>query len=351
MFLYKLTSRQNLAPAIIALKMDDFSEKNEPSTASKKAVFCAEAVSFITVDEAGDNQRVDNFLLARAKGVPKSHIYRVVRSGEVRVNKKRVKAETRLTLGDIVRIPPLRVAEKKTTAIPAFKDKELPVLFEDASYLIVDKPSGLAAHGGSGISFGLIEKLRASRPEAPFLELCHRLDRDTSGAIVIAKTRKALVRFQALQKDANEIEKHYRLLVIGDWVNEREHVKFPLYKYTLPSGERRVRVDKEKGLASHTIFTVIKRYGKVTLLDAELKTGRTHQIRVHAATSGFPIAGDEKYGDYATNENFAKGSFGVPLKRLFLHAHSIAFIHPLTGEKIHVVSPLPHTCESFLAAL
>ena len=290
--------------------------KNTPIPASAKNALNAQSVNFLIIDDSADGQRVDNFLLKIAKGVPKSHIYRVVRNGEVRVNKKRTSVDARLQKGDIVRIPPLRVSEQKSNTVPAIDENELPVLYEDLHLLVVNKPAGLAAHGGSGVSYGLIERLRSARPDAPFLELAHRLDRDTSGALILCKTRKALVRIHEMQREG-KLEKHYRLLVQGDWVNERQHVKFPLTKYVLPSGERRVRVDEQQGLRSHTIFTVLDRFGTVTYLDAELKTGRTHQIRVHAQASGFPLVGDDKYGRYEFNDDVARGCLGLPLRRMF----------------------------------
>ncbi len=321
------------------------------SAAANQARGCAR-VRYVTVDAASDGQRLDNFLMRILKGVPKSHIYRIVRAGEVRINKKRVAVDDRLAEGDVVRVPPVRVSEKPASEIkaPALSEDELPVLFEDRDLLIVNKPAGLAAHGGSGIRFGLIERLRAQRPQAAFLELAHRLDRDTSGALIICKTRKALVRIHEMQR-AGKIVKHYRLLVAGDWVNERQHVRLPLAKYTLASGERRVRVDPEHGLKAHTIFTVLERFGDVTYLDAELKTGRTHQIRVHAAETGFALVGDEKYGDYAFNDAVRKGLLGVRFERMFLHACRLDFTHPVTGEPLVIVAPLPAELEALLAAL
>lgn len=308
-------------------------------------------VQLVDVGESSDGQRLDNFLAKILKGVPKSHLYRLIRSGEVRVSGKRASADTRLAAGDRVRVPPMRLAQKteKPAAAP-LKDKEIPVLYEDRDLLILNKPAGLAAHGGSGISYGLIERLRASRPQDTFLELAHRLDRDTSGAIVVCKTRKALVRWQAASREGN-ISKHYRLLVKGDWVNEREHVKLPLTKYLLPSGERRVRVDEKEGQSAHTIFTLVRRYGTVTYLDAELKTGRTHQIRVHAAAKGFPLVGDQKYGDFTFNREVEKGLLGIAFRRMFLHAEKLAFSHPVTGEPVSVTAPLPQDCAQLLAAL
>ena len=311
----------------------------------------SDRVTFIEVDESADGQRLDNFLLKLARGVPKSHLYRIIRGGEVRLNKKRTEEKAKLALGDIVRVPPIRVSDSavREKKAPVISESELPVLFEDRDLLIVNKPSGLAAHGGSGVAFGLIERLRAARPDAPFLELAHRLDRDTSGVLILCKSRKALVRLHEMQREGR-VEKHYRLLVTGDWVNDRQHVKAPLLKYTLASGERRVRVDVA-GLPSHTIFTKIARYGDVSYLDAELKTGRTHQIRVHAQSEGHPLAGDDKYGDYAVNAALAGGSLGVPLKRLFLHAYRLSFKHPVTGENLVVTAELPGELAAVLAAL
>ena len=308
-------------------------------------------VTLIRIGEDADGQRLDNFLFRIAKGVPKGHVWRVIRAGEVRVSKRRAKAETKLAEGDVVRVPPMRVAERAAGEAPAapLAEGQLPILHEDRHLLIVMKPAGIAAHGGSGISHGLIERLRATRPEEPFLELCHRLDKETSGAIVIAKTRKALVRMHDLMKEGG-VEKHYKLLVKGDWVNERQHVKLALERYLLPSGERRVRVSPE-GMSAHTIFTVLRRFGPVTLLDTELKTGRTHQIRVHALSQGFPLAGDDKYGDYGFNRELARGALGAPLRRMFLHAWHLRFEHPVTGEKLDVVAPLPEELQGVLDAL
>ncbi len=309
-------------------------------------------VNFVRIGEDSEGQRTDNFLMKIAKGVPKSHIYRLLRNGEVRVNKKRVQADTRLELDDIVRVPPIRTssknaAEKKAAPI---SDDSLPVLFEDEHLLIVDKPAGLACHGGSGIAFGLIERLRASRPNQPFLELAHRLDRDTSGAIIVCKSRKALVRLQASMREGG-IDKHYRTLVKGDWVNDRQHVKFPLFKYVTKEGERRVRVDRENGVPAHSVFTLLRRYGTVSYLDVELLTGRTHQIRVHAAESGFPLVGDDKYGDFVFNKAAARGVLGVKFSRMFLHAFHLTFEHPVTHEKLEIEAPLPAACSELLKVL
>ena len=285
--------------------------------------------------------------------MPKSHIYRIIRAGEVRVNKARVKSETKLVEGDLLRVPPIRISQKsagRPAAVP-LAEGTVPVLYEDRHLLIVNKPSGIAAHGGSGISHGLIERLRASRPDEPFLELAHRLDRETSGAIIVCRSRKALVRLHDMMKESGGIEKHYRLLVKGDWVNDRQHVKLPLVRYLLPSGERRVRVDQVEGVPAHTIFTLLKRYGSVSYLDAELKTGRTHQIRVHALSQGFPLVGDDKYGDFDFNREVSRGLLGAPLKRMFLHAARLRFTHPVTGEQLDIQAPMPEDCAALLKVL
>lgn len=208
----------------------------------------------------------------------------------------------------------------------------------------------MASHGGSGISFGLIERMRASRPDLSFLELVHRLDRGTSGVLVLAKTRKALVRLHEMIREG-QMHKTYKTLVKGDWQNDRQHVKFPLYKYVTASGERRVRVDEEQGLQSHSIFRLIERFGTVSLLEVDLLTGRTHQIRVHAAHLGFPLVGDEKYGDFEFNDEVEQGLLGYPFKRMFLHAGSISFHHPVSGIDLKIEAPLPKECRELLDAL
>jgi len=306
-------------------------------------------VARVTVGEDGAGQRLDNYLLKLAKGVPKSHVYRIVRSGEVRVNKARATIDQRLALGDVLRIPPLRIASAPVAPRPV-PLAELPaILFEDEHLLVVDKPAGLAAHGGSGVAFGLIERLRASRSELPFLELAHRLDRDTSGVLLLAKSRRALVRLHAQLRDGS-VDKRYLTLVAGDWVNDRQHVKAPLTKYLTRAGERRVAVDPE-GMPSHTIFMLRERLGAFSLLEAHLKSGRTHQIRVHLAHLGFPIAGDDKYGDFELNRRLGRGEFGAPLGRMFLHALRVALAHPVTGEALLLEAPLPDDCEDLLRVL
>lgn len=305
-------------------------------------------VAYVTIDESAEGQRIDNFLLKVAKGVPKSHIYRVLRSGEVRVNKGRIDATYRLKLGDVVRIPPIRVAEKaaESTFVPA---GEFPVLFEDTHLLVIDKPAGVAVHGGSGVAFGVIEQLRRARPEAKFLELVHRLDRETSGILVLAKKRSALVHLHE-QIRGSDMDKRYFACVAGVFPNARQHVKLPLYKYSTAEGERRVRVQAD-GLASHTVFNRVKAFEDFTLLEAELKTGRTHQIRVHLQSTGFPIIGDEKYGDFALNKALSRSGAKPGIKRMFLHAHKLTFTHPNTGEPVTVSAPLPAECVDFLQQL
>lgn len=302
------------------------------------------SVRLITIgaDEAG--QRIDNFLIKICKGVPKSHLYQILRSGQVRVNKGRIAQTYRLAEGDIVRVPPMRLAEPGNAPVPG---AEFTVLFEDSHVLVIDKPAGIAVHGGSGVSFGVIEQLRAARPESPFLELVHRLDRETSGILMLAKKRSALI---GLHEQIREglMDKRYLALVSGIWPNRRQHVRLPLHKYTTSEGERRVRVQAD-GLPSHTIFNLIHQYPEFALLEAELKTGRTHQIRVHLAASGFPIAGDDKYGDFSLNRRLQKAQAGQPaLKRMFLHACQLTFTHPGTGAAVSLKAALPPECQQFI---
>jgi 23S rRNA pseudouridine955/2504/2580 synthase len=302
---------------------------------------------FVTISDEEAGQRIDNYLLRVCKGVPKSHIYRILRSGEVRVNKGRIDQLYRLESGDVVRIPPVRVAEKSTAAVPG---AEFAIVYEDAHLLIIDKPCGVAVHGGSGVSYGVIEQLRAARPDAKFLELVHRLDRETSGLLLLAKKRSALTNLHEQMRDGLT-DKRYLTLVYGDWKNARQHVKLPLHKYTTPEGERRVCV-QAGGMESHTVFSLLRKYDKFALLEAELKTGRTHQIRVHLASSGYPIAGDDKYGDFALNRVLLKAdATRGALKRMFLHAHQITFTHPESGKEMTINAPLPGECERFLLSL
>jgi 23S rRNA pseudouridine955/2504/2580 synthase len=304
-------------------------------------------VQLVTISDEEAGQRIDNYLLRICKGVPKSHIYRVLRSGEVRVNKGRIDQMYRLQEGDIVRVPPIRMAEKSAPTAPG---AEFKILLEDNHLLVIDKPAGVAVHGGSGVSYGVIEQLRAARPDAKFLELVHRLDRDTSGILLLAKKRSALTNLHEQIREG-ELDKRYLVLVHGDWKNQKQHIKLPLFKYNAADGERRVRVQAD-GLASHTIFNLLRRYGAFALLEAELKTGRTHQIRVHLSSSGFAIAGDDKYGDFALNRALQKAEgTRIAFKRMFLHAHQITFRHPESGKPVTLNAPLPPECEKFLKSL
>ncbi|WP_338506513.1 23S rRNA pseudouridine(955/2504/2580) synthase RluC [Erwinia aphidicola] len=296
------------------------------------------AVHFIAIsaDEAG--QRIDNFLRNQLKGVPKSMIYRILRKGEVRVNKKRIKPEYKLEAGDEVRIPPVRVAEReeenvspKLTKVAALEGA---IVYEDDHILVMNKPSGTAVHGGSGLSFGVIEGLRALRPEARFLELVHRLDRDTSGILLVAKKRSAL---RSLHEQLREkgMQKDYLALVRGQWPSHVKAVRAPLMKNILQSGERIVKVNSE-GKPSETLFKVEERYTIATLVKASPVTGRTHQIRVHTLHAGHPIAFDDRYGE----AEFDMQLSGTGLKRLFLHAAALRFTHPASGEVMRVEAPL-----------
>jgi 23S rRNA pseudouridine955/2504/2580 synthase len=307
----------------------------------------ADRVSYVTVGPDAAGQRLDNFLLRLAKGVPQSHVYRIVRSGQVRVNKARASVDQRLAEGDQVRLPPLRIAAPLP---PPVRPQVPPVLFEDEHLIAVDKPAGVAAHGGSGIAHGLIEMIRAARPNQPFLELAHRLDRETSGILLLAKTRRALLGLHEQLREG-QVDKRYLALVAGDWVNDRQHVRLPLAKRTTAGGERRVSVDEQDGMAAHTVFSLRHRYGRFSLLEAELKTGRTHQIRVHLAHVGFPIVGDDKYGDFELNRRVARGEFGVPFRRMFLHACATRFRHPVSGAPMAIESALDRECSDFLRGL
>ena len=291
----------------------------------------------VEVGEESDAQRIDNFLLRQLKGVPKSHVYRVLRSGEVRVNSGRVKPDYRLRIGDRVRIPPVRVADRKP-ATP--RPLDLPIRYEDAALLVVDKPSGVAVHGGSGVSFGVIESLRATRPQAKFLELAHRLDRDTSGLLLIAKKRTALVELHRMLRQG-EVDKVYLAVAKGEAKKSLE-LRESLHKYVTASGERRVSV-AEGGRSAVTRARLLKTNGKFSLLEVHLLTGRTHQIRVHLAHAGHPVVGDDKYGDFALNRELKQ--------RLQLHAAKLSFRHPLTGEQVKLESPLPPEMRSFVDGL
>jgi 23S rRNA pseudouridine955/2504/2580 synthase len=310
-----------------------------------------DAASHLAVDEAGAGQRVDNFLLRLLKGVPKSHIYRILRSGEVRVNRKRVGPDARLALGDDLRIPPIRTASGTQAPSQPARPLVLPILYEDEALIAIDKPPGLAVHGGSGISFGLIEQLRATRPQARFLELVHRLDRDTSGVLLVAKKRAALVALHATLREG-AAAKRYLVLVKGRWRDATRRVELPLTKFLTRDSERRVRVEHHGGgQAARTVFHRREVWADavppVSLLEAELHTGRTHQIRVHLTHLGFPLAGDDKYGDFTWNRALVKQG----LKRMFLHAWRLSLPHPTTAQKLNLESPLPADLAAFVARL
>ncbi len=309
------------------------------------------AVTRLRIDEGADGQRLDNFLLKLLKGVPKTHVYRVIRSGEVRVNKGRAAADTRLAIGDEVRVPPVRLADR--SAEPAAPPREFPVVYEDDQLVAVDKPAGVAVHGGSGVSFGVIEQLRQARPQARFLELVHRLDKETSGLLLLAKKRSALTALQD-QFRSRETGKTYAALVQGAWPASKKVIDVPLHKFLTAEGERRVRTsDPEQGRRSITLVKVAKRFAGFTLLDVTIKTGRTHQIRVHLAHEGHPIAGDEKYGDFALNKALARGEAlpGRRFDRMFLHARLLRFEHPASGETIELEAPLPSDFQALLEVL
>jgi 23S rRNA pseudouridine955/2504/2580 synthase len=305
-----------------------------------------DSVTFYTVTEDDAGQRIDNFLVRQLKGVPKSHIYRILRSGEVRLNKGRVDASARIGAGDVIRIPPVRTATRSETAARAVPPATFPVVYEDDALLVIDKPAGTAVHGGSGVSFGVIEQLRKAHPEWRYLELVHRLDRETSGLLMLAKKRSALVKLHQMMRD-NVPDKRYLALGLGHWAGDVRHVKLPLFKFTTPEGERMVKVSEE-GIAAHTIFSVVEPFDGFTLMEARLKTGRTHQIRVHMQASGHPIAGDEKYGDFGFNKELARRG----LKRMFLHAYKLSLPHPLIeGKILQLEAALPADLQAFLQTL
>ena len=304
-------------------------------------------VQRITVDPESAGQRLDNFLLRILKGVPKTHVYRVIRSGEVRVNKGRAAADTRIAAGDEIRVPPVRLPERPVVNVPA---REFPVLFEDEHLLAINKPAGTAVHGGSGVSSGVIEQLRQSRPEARFLELVHRLDKETSGVLLLAKKRSALVALQD-QFRARDTGKSYMALVAGAWPKNLKVIDQPLHKTLDAAGERHVKVVSPAnvdGRRSITLIRSMKAYGAFTLLDISLKTGRTHQIRVHLAHAGHAIVGDPKYGDFTLNKAVAREQ---RFARMFLHARELAFDHPASGERFTLNAPLPADCETLLKLL
>lgn len=341
---------------------------------------------FVTVDENSDGQRLDNFLIRQLKGVPKTHVYRIIRSGEVRVNKGRASADTRIAEGDIIRLPPVRVSERMaektetmasemakyalTNSLESAKDgrkisktsvlKDFPILLEDDHLLAISKPAGIAVHGGSGISFGVIEQLRMARPQAKFLELVHRLDRETSGILLVAKKRSALTNLQNQFRE-RETGKTYLALVVGAWPTNKKVLDKPLHKYLLPTkdgseGERRVKVttkDNPDGMKSVTLVKIRQTFAGFTLLEVTIKTGRTHQIRVHLASEGHPIAGDDKYGDFELNKALQKPSKTQSsiLKRMFLHAWRLQLTHPSTAERVELQNELPSELQTFVDSL
>lgn len=306
----------------------------------------APTVQIVKIDDASEGQRIDNFLIKTLKGVPKSHVYRVIRGGQVRVNKKRVQAETRLCIGDQVRIPPIRVAAPQLAADSVVPALEFPVLFEDDAFLAINKPAGIAVHGGSGQSFGVIEQLRKARPQARFLELVHRLDKETSGILLIAKKRSALNHLQD-QFRSREMDKRYLALVQGIWPIRQKVIDLHLYKYLLASGERRVKVvDAAHAHAqrSLSLVKVLARQedptsvlGACSLVEVRIKTGRTHQIRVHLSHHRHPIAMDDKYGD----EHWNRRCMQAGLSRMFLHAHRLEIHHPTTGLLLQLQAQIP----------
>ncbi|KXI28755.1 23S rRNA pseudouridine(955/2504/2580) synthase RluC [Paraglaciecola hydrolytica] len=306
-------------------------------------------VQFITVDPELEGQRIDNFLRTLLKGVPKSLIYRILRKGEIRVNKKRVKPEYKLLANDELRIPPIRVSEASelpSTKLDKVASLEHHILFEDEWLIVLNKPSGTAVHGGSGLSFGVIEALRALRPDQKNLELVHRLDRDTSGCLLIAKKRSALKSLHEQLRD-KQVDKRYQALVSGVWPENRFKVKAPLIKNILKSGERMVSVNEVEGKPSETRFRILNQYQDATLVEASPITGRTHQIRVHCLHAGHPIACDDKYGD----NNFDSRMQRLGLSRLFLHAHSLSFIHPNSNERVSFQAPLDNALKHALTKL
>ncbi len=306
------------------------------------------AVTKVRIGDEEAGQRLDNFLFRNLKGVPKSRVYRMLREGEVRVCGRRAKPEYKLIEGDEVRIPPVRVAEKADSP-PVMGRFSRPllerVIYRDESLLVIDKPAGQAVHGGSGVSLGIIEQLRLELADVRFLELAHRLDKETSGVLVLALKRSALVELHRMLREG-ETRKTYLTLAKGPWRDPVRHVRLALHKYLNEEGERRV-VANQDGQRAHTIFRLLRQAGDYALLEAELKTGRTHQIRVHLASIGHPIAGDDKYGDFELNRALKKRG----LKRMFLHAARLEMAHPLTGAPLCLQTPLPEDLDGFLNSL
>jgi 23S rRNA pseudouridine955/2504/2580 synthase len=331
------------------------------------------------VDEGSDGQRLDNFLMRELKGAPKTLVYRIIRSGEVRVNKGRASADTRVASGDDIRVPPLRLTEPDAAAERAVPGREFPLLLEDEHLIAIAKPAGVAVHGGSGVAFGVIEQMRRARPQAKFLELVHRLDKETSGILLLAKKRSALTNLQE-QFRQRATDKTYAALVVGTWPTELRRIDQALVKTLDANGERRVRVlapgdlrpptgataarkrprndDEETGMPALTLVRVLRQFDDFALLDVTIKTGRTHQIRVHLQHAGHPIVGDDKYGDFALNHELARGGrtgadghTRLRFERMFLHARRLSFTHPASGERITLDADLPPECQALLAQL
>jgi len=308
--------------------------------------FGKDSVTWLTVGEEEAGQRIDNFLFKRLKGVPKTHVYRILRSGEVRVNSRRAGAAYRVAAGDRLRIPPVRTARpERTERIPARPRLAHRVIYQDEVLLVLDKPAGWAVHGGSGVSLGIVEQLRAEHPDWKFLELAHRLDRETSGVLLLARKRAALLELHRQLREG-ETEKVYLVLVKGRWRGAVRNVRLPLEKRLSAAGEKKVRVS-ESGQAAHTVFRLQRAWREFSLLEAELRTGRTHQIRVHLSHLGYPVAGDDKYGDFELNKALAREG----LKRMFLHARRMVLRHPVSGERLALEAPLPADLQSFIQSL
>jgi 23S rRNA pseudouridine955/2504/2580 synthase len=305
----------------------------------------ADKVNEYIVTENDDNQRLDNLLIKLLKHVPKSHIYQIIRSGQVRVNKKRSKPESKLIINDIVRIPPLNniAVEYSNNYIP---EENFATLYEDEYYLIINKPAKVACHGGSGINYGVIEQMRKTRSNLKFLELAHRLDKDTSGILILAKKRLSLIKIQELIRN-RVLKKNYLALVVGIIKDNKRNIKLPLYKYITKNGEKRVKVDSIKGQVAETVITLVQKINKFSLVRANIKTGRTHQIRVHLQAIGYPIVMDDKYGNDLVNKELQL----LGLKRMFLHASEIEFIHPFTNKLINIKCDLSNELKMFMTKL
>ncbi|QRN41868.1 MAG: RluA family pseudouridine synthase [Neisseriaceae bacterium] len=300
-------------------------------------------VNFLSITSEESGQRIDNYLQKHLKGVPKSHIHKIIRSGEVRINKQRIKSNYKIQENDSIRIPPVKIThnplEKSIPLVP------LPIIYEDDALLVINKPSGIASHGGSGLSFGVIEQLRKQRPEAKYLELVHRLDKDTSGLLMVAKKRKILIKLHE-QFRQNHPKKIYLALSINRWDPKIKDIKLPLIKYQGEKGEKMVRVDTN-GQYAHSQFKIVENFSNNSLLEVTLKTGRTHQIRVHMQSENSPIAGDERYGNYALNKQLQKQG----LKRMFLHALQLKIKHPDEAHELTLEAPIPKDLGDFLCIL